>query len=189
MCTLRLAAMEPTLAAIGAFCLLLAGMFQLSSVGRDSAKYRLGVLLDAKMTSLEPLRGAMQSKARGQVAACLLAAGAATICVGEIMHMNISGVVFYSILCGMAGLSVLLIVLQAGYVENAMRRYLLAHLREFPFSFEDNLALTREIGELFGVPGSPEDTLESYVRKLRERLGLKESQSKLFGRRAPHGRA
>ena len=88
----------------------------------------------------------------------------------------------------MTGLSILLVVLQAGYVENAMRRYLLAHLREFPFSFEDNLALTREIGDLFGVSSEQQDTLESYVRKLRERLGLKEPQSKLFGRRNPHAR-
>lgn len=180
--------MEPTLTALGAFCLLLAGMFQLSSVGRDSAKYRLALLLGAQMTSLAPLRGAMQSKARGQVAAILSVAGAATIAVGEILHLGISPVLFYAIIGGMTGLSILLTVLQAGYVENAMRRYLLSHLREFPFSFEDNLALTREIGELFGLPGAHEDTLESYVRKLRERLGLKEPQSKLFGRRNPHAR-
>jgi hypothetical protein len=181
--------MEPTLTALGAFCLLLAGMFQLASMGRDSAKYRLALLLGAQMTSLAPLRGAMESKARGQVSAVLLVVGSATMIVGFIKHLEISSVLFYSILGGMAGLSFVLIVLQAGYVENAMRRYLLAHLRQFPFSFEDNLALTREIGELFGVESGHEDTLESYVRKLRERLGLKQPQSKLFGRRNPHARA
>jgi len=180
--------MEPNLTALGAFCLLLAGVFQLSSVGRDNAKYRLVLLLGAQMTSLAPLRGAMQSKARAQVAAILWVVGAATMVVGEILHLGISTVLFYSILGGMTGLSVFLIVLQAGYVETAMRRYLLNHLREFAFSFEDNLALTREIGELFGLPSAHEDTLENYVRKLRERLGLKEPPSKLFGRRTPHAR-
>lgn len=181
--------MEASLAALGAVGLLLGGLFQLSSVGRDSAQYRLAILLGTPLASLAPLRGAMVSKARGQVAAVMSGCGATALAIGLLMPTPIPPVPFYSIVGGLLGLSVLLLILQAGYVENAMRRYLLAHLREFPFSFEDHIALTREIGELFGVPSTEKDTLESYTRKLRERLGLKEAPSKLFGRRGPHQRA
>ena len=177
---------EPTLFGLGACCLALAGAFFFSAAGRDRARFRSSVILGTMVTSLQSLRGALQSKVRGQVGACFLGAGGVLFVLAVMLTLELPSYVLPLGAVGLVGLSVLLLFLQGRYVENAMRRYLQAHLREVPFSFEDHLALTREIGELFGIRGATEDTVESYVGRLRDRLGLKQAPSKLFGRRVPH---
>lgn len=177
---------EPTLFGLGGCCLLLAGGFFLSGAGRDRAQFRTTLVLGTMVTSLRPLRSALQSKVRGQVGASFLLAGGLLQLASMLLKMEVPAWWLPVGAVVLAALSVILVILQGKYVENAMRRYLQTHLREFPFSFEDNLGLTREIGELFGVTGAAEDTVERYVKRLRDRLGLKEPPSKLFGRRAPH---
>jgi hypothetical protein len=54
----------------------------------------------------------------------------------------------------------------------SFRRHLAAYLREHPPDFETDTRLAREVGELFGVTSQPEDTVESYVARLRRRTGL-----------------
>jgi hypothetical protein len=54
----------------------------------------------------------------------------------------------------------------------SFRRHLAAYLREHPPDFETDTRLAREVGELFGVTSQPEDTVETYVARLRERTGL-----------------
>ncbi|MFK5955474.1 MAG: hypothetical protein QM477_03410 [Planctomycetota bacterium] len=177
---------DPTMLGLGACCLIFAGGFFFSAFGRDRARFRSSLILGTMITSLEPLRGVLQSKVRGQVGACFLAMAGILIGAAVTLDVELPKLMLPGGAIGLVVLSAVLLFLQGKYTENAMRRYLQAHLREFHFSFEDNLALTREIGELFGIPGATEDTVESYVRRLRDRLGLKEAPSKLFGRRAPH---
>lgn len=177
---------EPTLIGLGSCCLLLAGGFCFSGAGRDRAQFRTTLVLGTMVTSLRPLRAALQSKVRGQVGSCFLAGAGLLFLAAVTMDWEVPAMVLPVGAVFLLALSVILVFLQGKYVENAMRRYLQTHLREFPFSFEDNLGLTREIGELFGVTGAAEDTVERYVKHLREKLGLKEPPSKLFGRRAPH---
>jgi hypothetical protein len=50
-------------------------------------------------------------------------------------------------------------------------------LREFfqqqrTWSFTENIALTKEIGELLGVPHSRDMTVEAYVHQVRQALGI-----------------
>lgn len=52
------------------------------------------------------------------------------------------------------------------------RRYVLAHLVAHPVDFEADPRQAREVGDLFGVDASGVDTVQSYTRRLRERLGL-----------------
>lgn len=177
---------DPTLLGLGACCLIFAGAFFFSAFGRDRARLRTSLVLGTMITSLESLRGVLQSKVRGQVGSCFLAFSGLLIGAAVTLELELPQMMLPAGATGLGVLSLVLLFLQGQYVENAMRRYLQAHLREFHFSFEDNLALTREIGELFGIPGATEDTVESYVGRLRDRLGLKEAPSKLFGRRAPH---
>ncbi|MHC4823742.1 MAG: hypothetical protein ACYTEP_06960 [Planctomycetota bacterium] len=179
-------ASEPTLMALGGICLVLAGGFFFSAFGRDQGRFRSTLILGTMVTTLQPLRGVLQSKVRGQVGSCYLASAGLLFLSAFTLEWDSPSWLLLGGGAGFVALAALLVFLQGKYVENAMRRYLLAHLREMPFSFEDNLALTREIGELFGVRGATEDTVESYVQRLRDRLGLKQAPSKLFGRRAPH---
>ena len=53
----------------------------------------------------------------------------------------------------------------------AFRSYVRAHFQENPPDFEEDLALAREVGDLFGVPRYTDDTVESYLRRLSDRLG------------------
>lgn len=177
---------EPTLMALGGLCLMLAGGFFFSAFGRDQGRFRSTLILGTMVTTLQPLRGVLQSKVRGQVGSCYLTATGLLFGLAFTLEWQSPTWLLVGGAAGLLALAAVLVFLQGKYVENAMRRYLLAHLREIPFSFEDNLALTREIGELFGIRGAAEDTVESYVHRLRERLGLKQAPSKLFGRRAPH---
>ncbi len=52
------------------------------------------------------------------------------------------------------------------------RRYVRLYLLEHPADFETEANLAREVGELFGIPSSAEDTVESYVGRLRAKLGI-----------------
>lgn len=68
--------------------------------------------------------------------------------------------------------TVALVSLGWWWSSNAFRRYVRAHLAKHPLDFEADLALSREIGDLFGVESHAEDTVESYVKRLRQELRL-----------------
>ena len=56
-------------------------------------------------------------------------------------------------------------------------------LREFfqhqaNWSFTENMALTKEIGEILGVPHTTDMTVEDYVHKVRQALGVSASANK-----------
>lgn len=165
-------AADPNLAVLGFLAVFFAGAFFLSSVGRDRPRQRVGAVLGAKSTSLAPLRAALQSKARSQAAALFLMIGAATLIAAFFFQLEVGRSFLYWAAGGMTAFSLVFLGLLEGYVAGAMRRYLAAHLRQHPFDFEDHLALTREIGELFKVRSHGEETLASYVAKVRLAVGL-----------------
>ena len=51
--------------------------------------------------------------------------------------------------------------------SRAFRRHVRAHLARNPPEFEADMAFAREVGELFGVESRPDDSVESYVGRLR----------------------
>jgi hypothetical protein len=53
----------------------------------------------------------------------------------------------------------------------AFRSYVRKHFVQNPPDFEVDLALAREVGDLFSVPRYTDDTVESYLRRLSEKLG------------------
>lgn len=66
------------------------------------------------------------------------------------------------------------LLLAAGWwwSHRLFRRYLREYLLLHPPDFENEPALAREIGELFGVSTSGVDTVQSYAVRLREHVGL-----------------
>lgn len=56
--------------------------------------------------------------------------------------------------------------------RRAFRRLLREFFQTAEWSFTDDMALTKEIGELLGVPHSKEMTVDSYVQKVRQALGV-----------------
>jgi hypothetical protein len=63
-----------------------------------------------------------------------------------------------------------------GYATSrrAFKRYLKDFFRKNPWPFARDMALTQEIGEIFGIPKNPDDTVEMYCAKLRRELKLPE---------------
>jgi hypothetical protein len=63
-----------------------------------------------------------------------------------------------------------------GYATSrrAFKRYLKDFFRKNPWPFARDMALTQEIGEIFGIPKNPDDTVEMYCAKLRRELRLPE---------------
>lgn len=130
--------------------------------------------------SLAPLRRAMEAKARGQASAIYLVFGGISFSASFLVQISMGPIFTWvtGAVLIVAGIGFLFAL--EGYVSTAMRHMLQAHLRKHPFPFEDNIAMTREIGELFGVQSSPEDTLDGYLIRLREVLGIDEEPSRLF---------
>jgi hypothetical protein len=52
--------------------------------------------------------------------------------------------------------------------RRTVRRFFLEH----PPDLDADMRLTRELGELFGIPSDADDTVEAYVERLRRRIGL-----------------
>jgi hypothetical protein len=65
-----------------------------------------------------------------------------------------------------------LLVLGWWWSSRSFRRHVRAHLLRNPPEFEADMAFAREVGELFGVESHPEDSVESYVGRLRTELKL-----------------
>jgi hypothetical protein len=59
--------------------------------------------------------------------------------------------------------------------SHVFRRYVRAHLAKTTADLEADPQLARELGELFGVESHPEDTVQTYVERLRVELGLPRS--------------
>jgi hypothetical protein len=54
-------------------------------------------------------------------------------------------------------------------------RHVREHFRAHPPSLETDMALARELGELFGIASDGNDTVQSYLARLRRRLGLEDA--------------
>ena len=91
----------------------------------------------------------------------------------------------------------LLIVLSAGlvyfigstYSRRTFRRHLQAFFRKHPYSFTENMALTKEIGLFLGIRQGSEMTVEEFVHIVKKELGVPATQgtaspSTVAGRRA-----
>jgi hypothetical protein len=54
-------------------------------------------------------------------------------------------------------------------------RYVREHFRAHPPALEGDLALARELGDLFGIQSEGNDSVQSYLARIRRRIGLPES--------------
>ena len=173
---------NPDCLVLGFVCYLLAGFFFYSSLGRGRPRHRLRMIFDTGPRSLTVLRDAVLAKARGQAGATLIVTGSSFLLAGMLLPAPPLPYVQWGGAASLFLLAILFQALLAGHVRRSMRNAVKDHLSQHPFSFEDQISLTREIGDLFAVPSSREDTLEGYVAKVRHALGIKESPSRLFGK-------
>jgi len=168
---------------LGFLAYVLTGLFMFSSIGRGRPSYRLQVIFGTAANSLGSLRDAIHAKARGQAAALFFCLGSLLLLAGFLFPGPSSPVVLAVGGVALLALGLIYLLLLDRFVARTLRRSLRRHLQQYPFDFEGNINLTRDIGKLFGVPSGADDTLESYVAKVRAALGITEAPSRLFGRR------
>ncbi|HEX6883063.1 MAG TPA: hypothetical protein VF530_06755 [Planctomycetota bacterium] len=83
-------------------------------------------------------------------------------------------------------LSVAALELGGWWLSHALfLRILRTHFRAHPPALEADLPLARELGELFGIASDGNDSVSSYLARIRRRLGLDEPPREPVARRAP----
>ena len=174
--------LSPDWVVLGLVCHVLAALFFLSSLGRGRPRHRLRQIFESGPTTLAVLRDAIHAKARGQTGAVFLLLGTGFLFASAWVVWESPFSLSFWGGGGLVALAVCLQLLLESHVIRAMRNAVKEHLQKHPFSFEDQISLTREIGDLFGVASSQEDTLEGYVRKVRTSLGITTPPSRLFSR-------
>lgn len=157
---------------LGVVAQLFAGLFLASAAGKGKPRHLLIDALGGTPRNLDFLRDAIQARARGQAGAVFLLAGAGLILAGLLLpgpsdaKVRAGGILLETVVAG-AFLSAL-----RSHAERSLRRAVRQYLLQQPFAFQDHIALTREIGELFGVASGGDETLEGFVKKVREAVGL-----------------
>lgn len=68
--------------------------------------------------------------------------------------------------------------------RRAFRRLLREFFQSEQWSFQDDMELTKEIGEILGVPLAPDMTVEAYVHRVRQALGVANPQKPAANDRA-----
>ncbi len=178
-------AFDPDLLVLGVVAHLVAGLLYGLSVGKGRPRRLLMELLGGTPRDLDYLRDAIQAKARGQAGAAYFSLGSLLLLLGFLDAFGSPGADPRVQALGAAGLVLLAAAVLAWSdrgVARRMRRYLRDYLQQHPYPLEENVNLAREIGELFSVPHSPDETLESYVRKVRQAVGMEDPGTGRRGR-------
>ncbi|MFY9345343.1 MAG: hypothetical protein WAT39_22825 [Planctomycetota bacterium] len=77
------------------------------------------------------------------------------------------------LLCaGIIGFAAAVYSIGAYNSRRAFRRMLMEYFRSEPWSFQDDMELTKEIGEVLGVANAKDMTVEAYVHQVRQALGV-----------------
>jgi len=84
---------------------------------------------------------------------------------------------------GVVLLAVVVLELGGWWLSHALfLRHVREHFRSHPPALETELALARELGELFGIASDGNDTVQSYLARIRGRLGLEDPPSSAAAR-------
>ncbi len=75
-------------------------------------------------------------------------------------------------------IAVLVYIIGAHYSRRSFRKYLMNFFKDHEWSFTANMQLTKEIGEIFGIPHDPDETVEAYAYKVRNFLDVYENRKK-----------
>jgi len=80
--------------------------------------------------------------------------------------------IFAILLGAVAATTVVLKILQRGFVKSKFRRLVREVVRDSRFNLEKNPNLAVQIGELLHIPKQPDQSVTDYVAKVRSALGV-----------------
>jgi len=84
----------------------------------------------------------------------------------------------FAILLGAVALTTLVLkVVQRGFVKSKFRRIVREVVRDSKFNLEKNPTLAVQIGELLHIPKQPDQSVTDYVAKVRSALGVEPGEA------------
>ena len=160
------------LALLGFSAFFTSGLLLWTAVRQGRTATRVAGLFGQAETTLSAVRGEMEARGRSEIGLFYFIFGSGALACSVYMNTPIPLWVLPVGLLGVSISAALFLLLQPMVSRARLRRQIRMHLRVTDFSFEDNIALAREVGALFRVEPAPEETLESYVNKVRSALGV-----------------
>lgn len=160
---------SPELAVIGLTCNLVGVFFLANSIIFRRRRKVVEEFFGVGVGSLEPIRDYALNKMQVVIGFLFLTMGFLLQALGLVDHLA-DQLLTFGICLGILAFAAGAYLVGAVYSRRSFRRYLREFFQNQPWSFAENMALTKEIGACLGVPHTPDMTVEDYVRRVREVL-------------------
>jgi hypothetical protein len=164
------------------YLLLLAGVFLLGqSLVFRSPRRILEEIFAVRSGRLESIEDSLRNRTQTSFGTVLTLGGffllalALTVREGRsvlLERLPSTAAAGFALALASASLVLVLRGLSKALTRIVFKRSLKAFFREHPWTFEENLPLMMEVGSLLGIPRKEDDSVEGYVRKLRDALRL-----------------
>lgn len=162
---------SPELAIVGLVCNVVGVFFLANSIRFREPRKAIEENLGVAAKSLDRVRDTALNNMQVMIGFLFLTAGFLLQIMGQ--WDAVAGQISTLGLCaGIVAFAFLTYLVGAVYSRRTFRKLLREFFREHPWSFTENMALTKEIGEFLGIPHSQDMTVEAYVRQVRLALGV-----------------
>mgnify|MGYP001468024119 CR=1 FL=1 len=162
---------SPELIVIGLACILV-GLFLLAnSIVFRSPRHLIGEFFGVGQGTLRPLRDYILNKIQVVIGFLFLTAGVvlqAWSFWAQIENKLPTLIICAVLVCFATGVWLIGNV----YSRRSFQRYLGEFFGEHEFNFHQNIELTKQMGKAFGIPTSPDESVEQYVAKVMRALGI-----------------
>lgn len=159
---------NPELAVIGLTCNVVGVFFLANSIRFREPRKAMEDVLGFAPKSLDRVRDTALNNMQVIIGFLFLTTGFLLQVVAK-WDMEISTLLFC---VGIIGVAVAVYAIGAYSSRRAFRKLLREFFQGHKWSFTDNMALTKEIGEVLGVQHTPDMTVEEYAQKVQKALGV-----------------
>lgn len=162
---------NPELAVVGLVCNVVGVFFLANSIRFREPRKAMEETLGVAATSLDRVRDTALNNMQVMIGFLFLTAGFLLQIMG---HWDaVSGHISTLALCaGIIAFAGLTYAVGAVYSRRTFRKLLREFFQEHQWSFTENMTVTKEIGEFLGVKDGEDATVETYVRQVRQALGV-----------------
>lgn len=163
---------SPELAVIGLTCNVVGVFFLANSIRFREPRKALEDALGVGVRSLLKVRDTALNNMQVIIGFLFLTTGFLLQVVAQ-WDMEMTTLVFCVGIIAFAGA---VYAIGAYSSRRAFKRLLREFFQSEEWSFADDMALTKEIGEALGVPHAKDMTVESYIHRVRQALGVQAQQ-------------
>jgi hypothetical protein len=162
---------NPELAVVGLVCNVVGVFFLANSIRFREPRKAIEENLGVAAKSLDRVRDTALNNMQVMNGFLFLTAGFLLQIMGQ--WDAVSGHISTLGLCaGIVAFAGLTYAVGAVYSRRTFRKLLREFFQQHQWSFTENMTVTKEIGEFLGVPHSEDATVETYVRQVRQALGV-----------------